>query len=78
MDFLKIIYFHGFGAHIRTVDPRVDILTAEWSAFQPTPWMMPLLVDLSDWRGKFAEIEESLHNSTQLLDVVFVADFPGQ
>lgn len=40
--------------------------------------MMPLLVDLSDWRTKLAEIEDSVYNSTQLLDVVFVADFPGE
>ena len=39
---------------------------------------MPLLVDLSDWRSKLAEIEDSLFNSTDLLDVVFVADFPGE
>ena len=39
---------------------------------------MPLLVDLSDWRTKLAEIEDSVYNSTQLLDVVFVADFPGE
>ena len=53
-------------------------MTAEWSTFKSTPWMMPLLVDLSDWRTKLAEIEDSLLNSTQLLDVVFVADFPGK
>lgn len=56
----------------------MDVLHADWSAFSPTPWMMPLLVDLSDWRGKLAQIEDQLHNSTQLLDVVFVADFPGE
>ena len=54
------------------------MLTAEWSTFRTTPWMMPLLVDLSDWRTKLAQIEDSVYNSTQLLDVVFVADFPGE
>jgi vitamin K-dependent gamma-carboxylase len=46
--------------------------------FHTTPWMMPLLVDLSDWRTKLAEIAEKLYNDTTLLDAVFVADFPGQ
>ncbi|KAJ8286789.1 hypothetical protein GJAV_G00043300 [Gymnothorax javanicus] len=58
----------------RIFDPRVDIVTADWSPFRPNPWLMPLLVDLSPWRTKFQEIEGSLDNQT---DVVFIADFPG-
>ncbi|KAK7493351.1 hypothetical protein BaRGS_00015477 [Batillaria attramentaria] len=61
----------------RTVDPRVDVLHADWSPFRSTTWMMPLLVDLSDWRTKFTEITESLNNNTEFVEVVFVADFPG-
>ncbi|XP_036385737.1 vitamin K-dependent gamma-carboxylase [Megalops cyprinoides] len=58
----------------RIFDPRVDIVTADWSPFRPNPWLMPLLVDLSPWRTKFLEIEGSLDNQTE---VVFIADFPG-
>lgn len=58
----------------RIFDPRVDIVTADWSPFQPNPWLMPLLVDLSPWRTKFQEIESSLDNQTE---IVFIADFPG-
>ncbi|XP_019629264.1 PREDICTED: vitamin K-dependent gamma-carboxylase-like isoform X2 [Branchiostoma belcheri] len=58
----------------RMVDPRVDIVTADWSPFSPSSWMMPLLVDLTPWREKFQEIEETMANETE---VVFVADFPG-
>ncbi|XP_078421916.1 vitamin K-dependent gamma-carboxylase isoform X2 [Cetorhinus maximus] len=58
----------------RLFDPRVDIVTAEWSPFKKTSWLMPLLVDLSPWRSKFDEIEKMLDNQT---DVVFIADFPG-
>ncbi|XP_064163708.1 vitamin K-dependent gamma-carboxylase [Anguilla rostrata] len=58
----------------RIFDPRVDIVTADWSPFRPNPWLMPLLVDLSPWRTKFQEIEGSLDNQTE---VVFIADFPG-
>ncbi|XP_060712522.1 vitamin K-dependent gamma-carboxylase isoform X2 [Hemiscyllium ocellatum] len=58
----------------RLFDPRVDIVTAEWSPFKKTSWLMPLLVDLSPWRTKFDEIEKTLDNQT---DVVFIADFPG-
>uniref|UniRef100_A0A4W6CEM3 Vitamin K-dependent gamma-carboxylase n=1 Tax=Lates calcarifer TaxID=8187 RepID=A0A4W6CEM3_LATCA len=58
----------------RIFDPRVDIVRADWSPFQPNPWLMPLLVDLSPWRAKFQEIEGSLDNQTE---IVFIADFPG-
>nr|DBA32113.1 TPA: hypothetical protein GDO54_007857 [Pyxicephalus adspersus] len=58
----------------RLYDPTVDIVKADWSPFRKTPWVQPLLVDLSPWRSKFQEIESSLDNHT---DVVFIADFPG-
>lgn len=60
----------------RMVDPNVDIVTAEWSPFRSSPWLMPLMVDLSDWRSKLDEIQATLNNETHT-DVVFVADFPG-
>lgn len=58
------------------IDPRVDIVTADWNPFIQPSWLMPLLVDLSDWRTKLGEIEESL-DTDDLVEVVFVADFPG-
>uniref|UniRef100_A0A8C8S9U9 Vitamin K-dependent gamma-carboxylase n=1 Tax=Pelusios castaneus TaxID=367368 RepID=A0A8C8S9U9_9SAUR len=58
----------------RLFDPQVDIVQAEWSPFHPTPWLKPLLVNLSPWRAKLQEIESSLDNQTE---VVFIADFPG-
>ncbi|CAH2274890.1 vitamin K-dependent gamma-carboxylase [Pelobates cultripes] len=58
----------------RLFDPTVDIVKADWSPFRRTPWLKPLLVDLSPWRAKFQEVEDSLDNQT---DVVFIADFPG-
>ncbi|XP_062913193.1 vitamin K-dependent gamma-carboxylase isoform X1 [Mobula hypostoma] len=58
----------------RLFDPRVDVVTAEWSPFKKTSWLMPLLVNLSPWRLKFEEIEKTLDNQ---MDVVFIADFPG-
>ncbi|XP_028930682.1 LOW QUALITY PROTEIN: vitamin K-dependent gamma-carboxylase [Ornithorhynchus anatinus] len=58
----------------RLFDPRVDIVKATWSPFRPTPWLQPLLLDLSPWRAKFQEIEGGLDNHTE---VVFIADFPG-
>ncbi|XP_032834607.2 vitamin K-dependent gamma-carboxylase isoform X1 [Petromyzon marinus] len=58
----------------RLYDPRVDILRADWSPFRPTPWLLPLLVELSPWRRRLAEIEGRLGNGTE---VVFIADFPG-
>lgn len=58
----------------RLFDPQVDIVRAEWSPFRHTPWLKPLLVDLSPWRTKLQDIESSLDNQTE---VVFIADFPG-
>lgn len=58
----------------RLFDPRVDIVQAVWSPFQRTPWVQPLLMDLSPWRTKLQDIKSSLDNHTE---VVFIADFPG-
>ena len=56
-------------------DPRVDLVSAPWSPFSPTTWLMPLLTELSDWRTKLKEIEDQLADE---LDITFVADFPGE
>lgn len=53
----------------------MDIVQAAWSPFQRTPWLQPLLMDLSPWRTKLQEIKSSLDNHTE---VVFIADFPGK
>lgn len=58
----------------RMFNPTVNLVRAGWSPFRATPWLMPLLTDLSDWRGKLKEIEDQLDDE---LDVTFVADFPG-
>ena len=38
---------------------------------------MPLLSDLSEWRRRLDEIQQSVYTSTNDTDVVFIADFPG-
>ncbi|KAM6289225.1 LOW QUALITY PROTEIN: vitamin K-dependent gamma-carboxylase [Aegotheles albertisi] len=58
----------------RLVDPRVDVVRAPWSPWLPTPWLLPLLVELSPWRQRLQELEAQLDNNT---DAVFIADFPG-
>lgn len=58
----------------RLVDPRVDLVRAPWSPWTPTPWLLPLLVDLSPWRQRLQELEAQLDTNT---DAVFIADFPG-
>jgi hypothetical protein len=60
--------------HQRLVDPRVDLLTAKWSAFEETQWILPLLTELSDWRTKMKELEDEAPDNTQL---TFVSDFEG-
>ena len=64
------------------IDPRVDILRADWSPFSRPAWTMPLLTSLTDWRRRLKEIRaEFRRNSTQVEErppwIVFAADFPG-
>lgn len=56
----------------------MNLLEAPWSAFTETSWILPLLVDLSEWREKLAEIEKDIFERDENTDVVFVADFPGR
>ncbi|XP_065507672.1 vitamin K-dependent gamma-carboxylase isoform X2 [Caloenas nicobarica] len=58
----------------RLVDPRVDVVRAPWSPWVPTPWVLPLLLELSPWRERLQELESQLDGHT---DAVFIADFPG-
>ncbi|XP_074020385.1 vitamin K-dependent gamma-carboxylase [Numenius arquata] len=58
----------------RLVDPRVDLVRAPWSPWRPTPWVLPLLLELSPWRQRLQELENQLDGHT---DAVFIADFPG-
>jgi vitamin K-dependent gamma-carboxylase len=61
----------------RQLDPRVDLLKAEWSPWKTTPWLMPLMTDLSPWRSKLKEIEEKYKKLNSFYDLTFVADFNG-
>lgn len=61
----------------RVYDPNVDLLAAPWGPFSEISFSLPLLVDLSDWRGKLSEIQTQLYDLSNYSDVVFVADFPG-
>ena len=65
----------------RLIDPRVDILTAQWSPFQHTTWIMPLLAELTPWRQKLDDLEQTAFNRSKSANgstsVAFVADFPG-
>ncbi|NWH70018.1 VKGC carboxylase, partial [Piaya cayana] len=58
----------------RLVDPRVDLVRAPWSPWRQTPWVLPLLLELSPWRQRLQELESQLDGHT---DIVFIADFPG-
>ncbi|KAK3909923.1 Vitamin K-dependent gamma-carboxylase [Frankliniella fusca] len=61
----------------RIFDPRVDLLSAPWSPFQPVPWVMPLLNQLSPMRRRIRELEEQVQARSNYSDALFVADFPG-
>ncbi|XP_065655191.1 vitamin K-dependent gamma-carboxylase isoform X2 [Hydra vulgaris] len=60
----------------RRLDPRVDLVKAPWSPTKDTPWLMPLLVELSPWRARLEELKK-VSSEKNYSDVVFVADFPG-
>ena len=63
----------------RQIDPRLDLLSsgATWSPWKDTPWLQPLLTNLSDWRTRMQQIESQLASQNQDVLVTFVADFPG-
>lgn len=61
----------------RVFDPRVDILTAEWSPFKRTSWSLPLLNELNHMRPKLRVIADDVLAWNNYSDVMFVADFPG-
>jgi len=66
----------------RMFDPRADLIAADWSPFSAPSWVMPVLSDLSDWRGRLDEISKEKHdeadgNEDLMPNIVFAADFPG-
>ncbi|KAJ1522865.1 hypothetical protein ONE63_002010 [Megalurothrips usitatus] len=61
----------------RIFDPRVDLLAAPWSPFEPVPWVMPLLTQLSPMRRRIRELEAQVQARSNFSDALFVADFPG-
>jgi vitamin K-dependent gamma-carboxylase len=61
----------------RVYDPRIDIVKAEWSPFKKPDWVLPLLTQLTDWRQKLKQVEESIYEENNYTSVIFIADFPG-
>jgi vitamin K-dependent gamma-carboxylase len=62
----------------RMFDPRVDLLTVEWSPFKKVSWLMPLLTEFNSWREQMLKLEKEVYSWSEYSDVIFVADFPGQ
>ena len=61
----------------RMIDPNVDMVKAPWSPWQQTPWIQPLLTELSPWREKLIQIRKELKEKSNFSEITFVADFPG-
>jgi vitamin K-dependent gamma-carboxylase len=61
----------------RQIDPRVDLLQAEWSPWEETAWLMPLMTNLNDWRTKMSQIEAKYRKMNEFVDLTFVADVSG-
>ncbi|PNF20660.1 hypothetical protein B7P43_G03021 [Cryptotermes secundus] len=60
----------------RMFDPRVDLLTADWSPIKEVSWLMPLLTEFSSWRKQITKLEKEIYSWSEYSDVIFVADFP--
>ena len=58
-------------------DPRVDILTADWSPFEPVSWVMPLLSKFTSNRDVIKQIEKDVLTWSNYSDALFMDDFPG-
>ncbi|PSN30216.1 Vitamin K-dependent gamma-carboxylase [Blattella germanica] len=61
----------------RMFDPRVDLLTVNWSPFKEVSFLMPLLTEFSDLRSHINALEKEVYSWSNFSDALFVADFPG-
>jgi vitamin K-dependent gamma-carboxylase len=61
----------------RMYDPNVNLLKTNWSVFEQPSWVLPLLLELSNWRTTMQEIEKRVLSWSNDTEVLFVADFPG-
>lgn len=61
----------------RVFDPRVDLLTVDWSPFRKPSFVMPLIDEFTNWRTKLRQIEDEMMKREDNSSVVFMADFPG-
>lgn len=60
----------------RIFNPYVDILQANWSAWQRTDWVLPLL-EFTHMRPQMNEITKDVLSWSNYTDILFIADFPG-
>lgn len=61
----------------RMFDPKVDLLKADWSPFEPVSFLMPVLDEALHWRSRLDEMRENVNSWSNYSDVTFFADFPG-
>lgn len=57
----------------RIYNPEIDVANYRWSPFLKPAFVLPLMTDLSNWRGELQNIKDKWKKYR----VVFVADFPG-
>lgn len=61
----------------RFFNPKVDLVKADWSPFRETPWIVPILKELTNMRPKLNEITNNVLYWNNFTDLLFIADFPG-
>ena len=60
----------------RMIDPRVDLITAPWSAFNSTPWILPLMNERDGQREEINDMIDKYYIEGYNT-ATFVTDFPG-
>ncbi|KAL5293204.1 GGCX family protein [Megaselia abdita] len=61
----------------RVFHPSEDLLKAEWSPFQETQWVLPLLDQFNYMRPKIEQMAVNVYGWNNYSDALFIADFPG-
>lgn len=61
----------------RIFDPNIDLLTAPWSPWQESGWVLPIISSLLPRRTEITELSKIIISNNNSSDVMFIADFPG-
>ncbi|RDD40460.1 Vitamin K-dependent gamma-carboxylase [Trichoplax sp. H2] len=61
----------------RLVNSNIDLVSAEWSPWKATSWIMPHLNNLTWWTSEEIDLKMNLLDKTYNSSINYIADFPG-